>query len=188
MYRKLRSAGSAVVGKPGTEGFRKNIISVYRHRDLPLGQSDMSFPRLNTRIYSPDDGAGAAFAKVYWRRRVRTDRRRDEGVGAGGGQLGSSARARRSLGVASPARALSLPWGRGLMLHMTEVGRSRRSGTFWRRRSFGSPAAGKARYGGFLEKFPYPPSFEDRRLDPCVLPTPSIVGTRLSIGCLRQCA
>ena len=41
---------------------------------------------------------------------------------------------------------------------------------------------------GVLEKFPYPPSFEDRRLDPCVLPTPSLVGTRLSIGCLTQCA
>jgi hypothetical protein len=30
------------------------------------------------------------------------DKRWDEGVGAGGGQLGSSARARRSLAVASP--------------------------------------------------------------------------------------
>jgi hypothetical protein len=39
-----------------------------------------------------------------------------------------------------------------------------------------------------LEKFPYPPSFEDRRLDPCVLPSPPLVGTRLSTGCLRQCA
>jgi hypothetical protein len=125
---------------------------------------------------------------IFWRGRVRTDRRRDEGVGAGGGQLGSRARARRSLAAANPARALGLPWGRGLMLRRTEVGRSRRSGTVWRRRSIGSPAAGKARYGRFLEKFPYPPSFEDRRLDPCVLPTPSLVGTQLSIGCLRQCA
>jgi hypothetical protein len=41
---------------------------------------------------------------------------------------------------------------------------------------------------GVLEKLPYPPSFEDRRLDPCVLPTPSLVGTRLSIGCLMECA
>jgi hypothetical protein len=72
-------------------GFWKNIISVHRHLNLPLGQSYMSFPRLNTRRYSPDDGAGAAFAKIFWRRRVRTDRRRDEGVEAGGGQLGSSA-------------------------------------------------------------------------------------------------
>jgi hypothetical protein len=43
----------------------KNIISVHRQMDLPLGQSDMSFPRLNTRIYSPDDGAGAASAKKF---------------------------------------------------------------------------------------------------------------------------
>jgi hypothetical protein len=71
--------------------------------DPPLGQSDMSFPRLNTRRYSPDDGAGAAFAKCFWRRRVRTDHRWDEGVGAGGGQLGNSARARRSLVVGNLA-------------------------------------------------------------------------------------
>jgi hypothetical protein len=70
----------------------------------PLGQSDVSFLRLNTRIYSPDEGAGAAFAKCFWRRRVRrTYQRWDEGVGTGGGQLGSSARARRSLAVASLA-------------------------------------------------------------------------------------
>jgi hypothetical protein len=130
---------------------------------------------------------GRRLRHIFGRRRVRTDRRRDEGVGAGGGQLGSSARARRSLAVASPATALSFPRGRGLMLRRTEVGRSGRSGTVWRRRSLGSPAAGKARYGGFLEKVPYPPSFEDRRLDACVLPTHAVVGTRLSIGCLGQC-
>jgi hypothetical protein len=33
-------------------GFWKSIISVH-HRDLPLGQSDMSFRQLNTRRYSP---------------------------------------------------------------------------------------------------------------------------------------
>jgi hypothetical protein len=148
----------------------------------------MSFPRQNTRRYSPDDGAGAAFAKYFWRRRVRTDQRRDEGVGASGGQLGSSARARRSLAVVSHAGAPCLPWGRGLMLRKTEVGRSRRSGTVWRRRSLGSPA-GKARYGGFSEIFPYPPYFKDWRLDPCAfIITSSLVGTRLSTGCLRQCA
>jgi hypothetical protein len=46
-------------------GFWKNITSVHRHMNLPLGQSDMSFPRLNSRRYSPDDGAGAAFAKYF---------------------------------------------------------------------------------------------------------------------------
>jgi hypothetical protein len=40
---------------------------------------------------------------VFWRRRVRTDQRWDEGVGAGGGQLGSNARARRSLAVTNTA-------------------------------------------------------------------------------------
>jgi hypothetical protein len=43
-------------------------------------------------LYSPDDGAGAAFAKYFLAKRVRTGQRRDEGVGAGGGQPGSSAR------------------------------------------------------------------------------------------------
>jgi hypothetical protein len=40
--------------------------------DLPLGQSDMSFPRLNSRKYSPDDGAGAAFAKYFLAKNSRT--------------------------------------------------------------------------------------------------------------------
>jgi hypothetical protein len=34
-------------------GFWKNIIFVHRHRDLPLGQSDMFFQQLNTHRYSP---------------------------------------------------------------------------------------------------------------------------------------
>jgi hypothetical protein len=70
------------------------------HNDFPLGLSDLSFPRLNTRKYTPDEGAGAAFAKYFWRGRVQTDKRWDESVGACGGQLGSSAKARRSLAVA----------------------------------------------------------------------------------------
>jgi hypothetical protein len=65
-------------------------------------------------------GRGRRLQNIFWRR-VRTDQRRDEGVRAGGGQLGSSARARRSLAAASPARALGLPWGRDLMLRRTEV-------------------------------------------------------------------
>jgi hypothetical protein len=77
--------------------------------DPQLGQSDMYIPRLNTRRYSPDEGAGVAFAK----KGVRSDQRWDEGVGADGGHLGSSARARRSLAAAIHARLLSLPWGRG---------------------------------------------------------------------------
>jgi hypothetical protein len=39
-----------------------------------------------------------------------------------------------------------------------------------------------------FRKIPVPTFLDDRRLDPCVLPTPFLVGTRLSIGCLWQCA
>jgi hypothetical protein len=98
----------------------------------------------------PTQGRGRRLRNVFWRKRVRTDRRRDEGVGAGGGRMGSSAWAWRSLAIASHARVLSLPWGRGLMLRTTEVGRSRRSGTVWRRRSLGSPAAVKNPVRGFF--------------------------------------
>jgi hypothetical protein len=102
-----------------------------------------------SQILSRRWGGSGVCEVFFWRRRVRTDQRRDEGVETGGGQMGSNARARRSLAVASPARALGFPLGRGLMLRMAEDGRSRRSGTVWRRRSVGSPAAGKARHGGF---------------------------------------
>jgi hypothetical protein len=84
--RRISSCREAMYG-----GFWKNIISIHRHMDLPLGQSDMSFPRLSTRKYSPDEGAGAAFAKCFlakqgtdgsaegrgcwsWRRRVGKQR------------------------------------------------------------------------------------------------------------------
>jgi hypothetical protein len=47
----------------------------------------------------------------------------------------------------------------------------------------------KTGYGGVSEKiFPYPSYFEERRLDPCVRPTPPLVGTRLSTCSLMQCA
>jgi hypothetical protein len=131
----------------------KKIISVHKHKDLPLGHSDMFFRQVNTRKYSPVT-AGTMSENCFWRRKVRTDQRWDEGVGAGGGQLGSTARAQRSLAVASPARVSILPWGRGSKLRGTEVGRSWRSGMVWWWRSLGSPAAGNNRYGGLLEKCP----------------------------------
>jgi hypothetical protein len=115
-------------------GFWKNIISVHGSLrdlplgDLPLGLSDMFFQQLNTHKYSPVT-AGTMSADSFWRGRVRTDQWWDEDVGPGGGQLGSSARARRLLAAANHARVLSLPWGRGLKLRMTEAGRGRRSGT-----------------------------------------------------------
>jgi hypothetical protein len=64
-----------------------------------------------------------------------------------------AARVRRLLAAASLAKPFSLPWGRGPKIRKTEVGRSRRSGTVRRRRSGGSPAAGKTRYGGFSVKY-----------------------------------
>jgi hypothetical protein len=42
--------------------------------------------------------------------------------------------------------------------------------------------------GVFWKTFPYPTSYVARRLDPCVRPTPPLVGTRLSTCCLKQCA
>jgi hypothetical protein len=75
-------------------------------------------------------------------------RRRRSGGGPGEGCARTPVGAWRSLAVASPTRAFSLPWGRGMMLRRTEVGRSRRSGTVWRRRSLGSSGT-----GGFLGKY-----------------------------------
>jgi hypothetical protein len=75
-----------------------------------------------------------------------------------------------------------------MKLRRKEVGRGRRSGTVWRRRSLGSTAAGKTRYGGSWKNSRTQHLFVLRRLDPCVRPTPPVVGTRLSTGCLMQCA
>jgi hypothetical protein len=90
----------------GSCDLRDHLLSesyVRHHGDLPVGLSDVFFSRLNTQhIYSPDKGAGAVSAKCFWRRRVRTDQRWDAGVGAGGGQPGSIARARRSLATDQP--------------------------------------------------------------------------------------
>jgi hypothetical protein len=140
-------------------GFWKNIISVHRHKDLPLGQSDMSSPRLNTRRFSPDEGEGAAFAK-YSLAKKGTDGsaegrgcwiwRRPAGKQRWGTALASSRQ---------PCESFKSPWGRGMVQRRTEVGRGRRSGTVWRRRSLGSSAAGKARYMGLLEKSPVPTIF-----------------------------
>jgi hypothetical protein len=147
----------------------------------------MFFQRLNTHIYSPVM-TGTMYADCFWRRRVRTDQQWDEGVGIGGGQLGSSARARRSLVVASPVSFMS-PLGErpeatqdgggsqpeerhGLAAAVLRITSCRRN-----------PVRGI-----FGDIYPYLPSFEERRLDPCAIPTPPLVGTRLSTSCLRQCA
>jgi hypothetical protein len=119
----------------------------------------MSFPRLNIRRYSPDEGAGAAFAK-YFLAKKGTDgsaegggcwsRRRTAGKQRWGSALASSRQ---------PCESFKSPWGRGLMQRRTEEGRSRRRGTVWRRRSLESPADGKARYGGLLENIHVPTIF-----------------------------
>jgi hypothetical protein len=53
--RGINSCREAMYGE-----FRKNIISVHQHMDLPLGQSDMFFQRLNTHICSPVMGTMSA--------------------------------------------------------------------------------------------------------------------------------
>jgi hypothetical protein len=123
-------------------GFWKNIISVH-HTWISRSASPICFFYDGILADTlPTKGRARRLRNVL-RRGVRTDRQRDEGVGAGGGHLGSSVGAWRSLAFASPARVLSLPLGQGLMLRRTVVGRSRKSGTVWQRRSLGSPAAGK---------------------------------------------
>ena len=77
--------------------------------DLPLGQSDMFFSTTKYSQILSRHGGNDVSRLFFWRGRVRTDQRWDEGVGDGGGQLGNSARARRSLAAASHAIALSLP-------------------------------------------------------------------------------
>jgi hypothetical protein len=120
--------------------------------DLPLGQSDMSIPGLNTRIYSPDKGAGAAFAKCFSRRRVRTDQRRDEGVGAGGGRLESIARTRRSLAVASPA-SLKSPLEARLKATQDGGGSQPEERQCLAAEILRIIRRRKTRYGGFLGKY-----------------------------------
>jgi hypothetical protein len=115
---------------------------------------------------------------------VRTDQRWDEGFGDGGGHLGSTVMARRSLVVANP---VSFASPMGARLEATDDGGGsqpeERHGMaaevlrIIRRRK--NPVRGV-----FGKTFPYPPSIEERRLDPCALPTPLLVGTRSSTVCL----
>jgi hypothetical protein len=171
------------------KGFWKIIVYVHRQRDLPLGRSDMFFvTKYILANILPKLGRGRRLRNVFWQRRVRTNHRWNEGVGAGGGHLGSNARARRSLAFAI---LVSLTSPLGARLEATQDGGGsqpeERHGLaaevlmIIRRR--------KNSVRGVLGKiFPCPPSLEERRLDPCVLPAPPLVCTRLSIGCLRQCA
>jgi hypothetical protein len=82
------------------------------------------------------------------------DERWDAGVGAGGGQPGSIARARCSVAVVQPCEIrVSL----GVRLDakqdgLTEEGHNRRRDTVWRRRSTRSTTVGKTRYKRFSDK------------------------------------
>jgi hypothetical protein len=99
--------------------------------------------------------------------------------------MGSNARARRSLAVAN---LVSFKSRLGARLEATQDGGGsqpeERHGLaaevlmIIRRR--------KNPVRGVLENIPVPPSFEERRLDPCALPTPPLVGTRLSRGCFMH--
>jgi hypothetical protein len=154
-------------------GFWKSITSVHQHMDIPLGLSDMFFQRLNTHRYSPVV-TGTMSAECFWRRRARTDQRWDKGVGSNGGQRGSNARARRSLAVAIHVSFKSPPGARPEATHdgggsqpEERHGQAAAVLTITRRRR--NPVRGV-----FGDIYPYPPSFEERRLDPCASRYPVI--------------
>jgi hypothetical protein len=155
--------------------------------DLPLGQSDMFFHQLNTHRYSPvaagtmsadflarkgTDGSTVGRGCWRWRRAAGTQR--------WGTALASSRQ---------PCDSLKSTVGAGL--EATQDGGGSRS------EERHGMAAAILRIDSRRENpvrgdsgkiFAYPTtSFVVRRLDPCVRPTPPLVGTRLSTGCLRQC-
>jgi hypothetical protein len=91
--------------------FEKIISVQYRRQDLPLGPSDMFFRvhiLLNTALLR---GVGPALRQRLMARRVRPDQLWEAGVGAGGGQPGSSAKKGRSLAVDQPCASRTLPRG-----------------------------------------------------------------------------
>jgi hypothetical protein len=93
--------------------------------------------------------------------------------------MGSSARAWRSLTVANHASVTSPLVAR---LEATEDGGGSQPEE---RHGMAAKVLGVIRRrknpvrGVLGKEFQYQPSFEERRLDPCVLPTPPLVGTRL---------
>jgi hypothetical protein len=72
--------------------------------DLPLGRSDLIFRDWILTYTLLSKGQGRCMRNIFWRKRLRTDQRWDEGVRAGGGQPGSTARARHSLVIVSHVR------------------------------------------------------------------------------------
>jgi hypothetical protein len=78
------------------------------------------FSRLNIQRYSPDKGEGTVFANIFLRKGVRTDQRWAAGIGASGGQPGSTANARRSLAV---VQTYEIRVSMGVRLGATQDGR-----------------------------------------------------------------
>jgi hypothetical protein len=81
----------------------------YRHQDLPLGPSDMFFCGQIFLTTSYFKGVGHVQHKRLIARRVRPEQRWEAGVGAGGGQPGSSARKGRSLAIDQPCASRTFP-------------------------------------------------------------------------------
>jgi hypothetical protein len=77
----------------------RTLAHGYPARPVRYGFSATKYSQILSR-----HGGNGVLGMFFRRGRVQTDQRWDEGVGAGGGQLGSSARARRSLAPASHAR------------------------------------------------------------------------------------
>jgi hypothetical protein len=157
--------------------------------NLPLVQSDIFFVTKYTHN-PPTRGRGRCLRNVFrWRIRVRTDQRWDDGVGVATEKPGSNAMAIRSLAVASYGSCKS---PMGARLEATHDGGGsqpvERHGLaaevlkIIRRR--------ETMYGGFLENYSrtHHSSRSGDSLDPCVLPTPPLVGTMLSKGRLMKCA
>jgi hypothetical protein len=88
--RGIKSCREAMYG-----GFWEIIVSLHQHLDLPLGPSGKFFRYWTLLEYRPIWGG----VKHFLARGVRTEKRRAEGVGAGGGKPGSNAMEGRSLHV-----------------------------------------------------------------------------------------
>jgi hypothetical protein len=93
--------------------------------------------------------------KQIWRRKVHTDQRWDEGVGAGGGQPGSSSRVWRSLSADNPLIFKS-PMGAGLKATQDGGGSQPEEQHDLAAEVLRIIRAEKPRYGGVCESIPVP--------------------------------
>jgi hypothetical protein len=175
-------------------GFWKSIISVHQHLDLPLGQSDTFFQRLNSHIYSPvltgtvstesflakkgTDGSAVGRGCWSWRRTA--------------GALGHGARstrARRSLALASHVSFMS-PKGARLEAIRDGGGSHPEERHDLAAEVLRIIRRRKTRYvRGVLEKYSRTQHLLWRGDSIHVSDqSPPLVGTRLSKGCLTLCA